>query len=144
MFWETETLAEQPSPNIQFNYLGQFDNMFTGSEIFEPAAEPPGAFSRVAGPSQTRPYLLEIMGIVVKEELRFMWLYSNAMHRTESVEKFAGEFMARLREIINHCCGKEGTELTVSDFPLASLTEDKFAKIAAKLGKSKKTAGAAG
>jgi non-ribosomal peptide synthase protein (TIGR01720 family) len=101
-----ERLRSLPQAEIQFNYLGQFDQMFTGSSIFEAAPEPPGAFARVASPLQPRPYLLEILGMVVNDELRMTWLYSKNVHQRSMIESLANEFMTCLRALISHCCEK--------------------------------------
>jgi non-ribosomal peptide synthase protein (TIGR01720 family) len=128
----SKSLQTLPQAAIQFNYLGQFNQLFSGA-LFEPAAEPPGAFARVASPNQRRPYLLEILGIVVHDELRMIWLYSESVHRHSTVEALANVFMESLRVVIEHCCTRTRREFTPSDFPLANLSQAKLDKIAAKL-----------
>jgi non-ribosomal peptide synthase protein (TIGR01720 family) len=126
-------LQALPQATIQFNYLGQFNQLFSGAALFEPAAEPPGAFARIASPRQPRPYVLEILGIVVNEELRLIWLYSENVHRRSTIEGLATEFMARLRALIAHCCAQTRREFTPSDFPLADLNQAKLDKLYARV-----------
>lgn len=128
-----ESLQTLPQAAIEFNYLGQFNQLFTRASLFKPAAEPPGAFARVASANQLRPYLLEILGIVVNEELRMMWFYSENVHQRSTVERLANAFMESLRVLIAHCCAQTRREFTPSDFPLANLNQAKLDKLAAKL-----------
>ncbi len=122
-----------PSPQIQFNYLGQFQQVFQSMPMFDPAAEPPGAFARVASPKQPRPYLLEILGLISDDRLKMLWHYSRNLHRGDSVEALAEAYMTKLRGLITHCCDKSGREFTPSDFPLANLNQEKLKKLAARL-----------
>lgn len=117
----TRRLKALPQAEIQFNYLGQFDQMFTGSSMFEEAPEPPGAFARVASPMQPRPYLLEILGMVVNDELRMTWLYSENMHKRSTIESLASDFIKCLRTLISDSSEKEVPEHTSPDSPRASL-----------------------
>ena len=122
-----------PAPEIQFNYLGQFQQLFASTPLFDPAEEPPGAFARVGAASQRRPYLLEVIGLVADDQLKLMWHYSKNLHRRESVAALANEYMSRLRGLIVHCCSRQDREFTPSDFPLANLDQQKLNKLAARL-----------
>jgi non-ribosomal peptide synthase protein (TIGR01720 family) len=128
-----QRLRTLPQAAMQFNYLGQFNQLFSASSLFAPAAEPPGAFARVASSKQPRPYLIEILSMVVHEELRMMWLYSANVHRHDTVAGLANDFITCLRDLISHCCAQTQRQFTPSDFPLANLNQASLDKLAARL-----------
>jgi amino acid adenylation domain-containing protein/non-ribosomal peptide synthase protein (TIGR01720 family) len=115
-----ERLRGTREAEVSFNYLGQFDQVLGGSE-FSAAPESTGAVQDARG---MRPHLLAINGMVVDGQLRMTWGYSEAMHRRESVEYVAGEFIEVLREIVEHCRNEEAGGYTPSDFPLANLDQE--------------------
>ena len=68
-----EPLCALPQPEINFNYLGQLDQIQRGSSLFGLAGESTGA---ERDPQGGRPHLLEIVGSVVGGCLQVEWLYS--------------------------------------------------------------------
>ncbi len=128
-----ERLAAVPRADIQFNYLGQFNQVLAAESMFQPAPEPPGAFARVASPRQPRPYLLEILGMIAGDELRLWWIYSENLHERATVERLASDFMSSLRSILSHCSGRKEREFTPADFPLANLDQRKLDLLSKRL-----------
>jgi len=120
----SEDVARQmlllPRAEASFNYLGQFDQVLSGSSLFGVSREPAGT---VHGPQGTRAYALEVLGHVVEARLQVDWTYSENLHRGATVEGLAERFASALRAIIRHCqrTGEEG--YTPSDFPHAGLDQ---------------------
>ena len=123
-------LEEMPEPEISFNYLGQVDQVLRDSTLFLPGTENTG--SPIAGVNP-RQHLLDVTGIVAQGKIQFNWQYSEQLHRRETIEKLAGEYLTCLRELIAHCRSAEAGGYTPSDFTLAKLTQKTLAKVASQL-----------
>lgn len=123
-------LKELPQAEIALNYLGQFDQVFESSRLFKPAVEDVGRM--VAGCNRRR-YAIEVNAMVVRGKLQASWSYSARLHRGETIEKVAAQFVACLRELIEHCVEAEAGQKTPSDFPLANLSEKELERIASAL-----------
>src|SRR5215468_8654157 len=119
-------------PQISFNYLGQFDQVFGQSELFKPSAESCGVGQSFNNP---RPFLLDINVLIANGQLRVTWTYSENVHRRETIERLAGYFSEYLKGLILHCQSPESGGYTPSDFPDAELTQEKLDEIIARLGK---------
>lgn len=63
-----------------------------------------------------RSYLIEINGLVIGERLQMDWTYSEAIHKRETVESLANNFMEALRSLINYSHSSEANGYTPSDF----------------------------
>ncbi len=115
------------SPEISFNYLGQFDwpagegrllrTVLTGPDLDE-------------DPDGTRTHLLDVVGRVVGGCLEFTWSYSAQRHREETVAGLAGRFRDALRDIAEHCARPDAGGRTPSDFPLAGLDQQAVDRLA--------------
>ena len=119
----SEALARADRSEILFNYLGQIDNVLAESKLFSLTRES-------SGPNQSekaqRSHLLEINGVVIEGRLQLTWIYSEALHRQETIESLTVEYMQTLRRLVAHCRRAEAAALTPSDFPLADLTQEKL------------------
>jgi len=116
-----EALRALPPAEVSFLYLGQLDQVLDGDAAFAPARESSGPSRSLNG---ARQYLFEVSAMVLGEELRVTWVYSENLHRQETVEKLAQGFVDNLRWIIAHCQSPAAGGYTPSDFPLAGLDED--------------------
>ncbi|MCP4397916.1 MAG: amino acid adenylation domain-containing protein [bacterium] len=116
-------LQSQPQGEVLFNYMGQFDQMIAASQLFEPAAESSG---RNNSPSNTRSHLLEVVGTVIGGELQMKWIYSKQIHRQETIESLAQDFLTILQDPIAYCQNPEAGGYTPSDFPLANIDESQL------------------
>jgi non-ribosomal peptide synthase protein (TIGR01720 family) len=109
-----ERLQVQPRAEVAFLYLGQFNLAGTGSSPLLSAA------SECAGPSRSsrnmRKYLFEVTAAVVDGELKVAWIYSQNIHRRETVENLAERFLVSLRALIGSCRSAEVIGYTPSDF----------------------------
>ncbi|MGA9380672.1 MAG: condensation domain-containing protein, partial [Phormidium sp.] len=122
---QTRKLAE-----ISFNYLGQFSQIANQSSPIELAKESNGNNQSVEG---QRPCLLDINAIIANERLQIDWTYSSNLHRSETIEKIAQEFVVTLQEIIAHCLAPENGGYTPSDFPLVKLTQQQLDSVIVSL-----------
>jgi non-ribosomal peptide synthase protein (TIGR01720 family) len=76
-----------------------------------------------------------VVGAVVGGRLQVTWTYGESIHRGETVEKLAADFLARLRELISHCQSPEAGGHTPSDFKLAKVKQSQLDKLSARFGK---------
>jgi len=123
-------LVQQPSPEVTFNYLGQFVADDTSTNLFTPAREAAGP---EISPENRRAHLLEVLGSVTDGQLRFIWVYCPAIHDQATIERLAQRFVDALRAIIAHCKSPDAGGATPSDFPLAQLNARTLSKFAAQL-----------
>jgi non-ribosomal peptide synthase protein (TIGR01720 family) len=64
-------------------------------------------------------------------------MYSDQVHRRETIERLAHSYLESLRAIIAHCQSPEGRGFTPSDFPLVDLNQQALDKIVRKVKISK-------
>ncbi len=114
-------LAEQPRPDIVFNYLGQFDRVVADSPLFRFADDSPGPWH---SPRAARRHALEINCLIVQERLELRWTYSENLHRAETIERLAERYISALCSLIAHCQSAGAGGRTPSDFPLARLDQN--------------------
>jgi amino acid adenylation domain-containing protein/non-ribosomal peptide synthase protein (TIGR01720 family) len=130
---QSRRLGTVPRPQIRFNYLGQFDQVFWESSLFNPVREDSGPNQAI---DDQRPYLLDVTAMIANSCLRIDWTYSENIHRRATIEQLAGRFVESLSGLITHCLLPEAGGYTPSDFPLAALTQDKLDVVIAQLGQS--------
>ncbi|WP_290059537.1 non-ribosomal peptide synthase/polyketide synthase [Amycolatopsis solani] len=109
---------DHPAPRISFNYHGRWD-VGTGDDgWYRGRGE---SLGHDTDPDATRPYLLDVIGVVEGGELHLTWEYSADVHDESTVRALAEETLDALRGIIGHCAVAGGR--TPSDFPLARLDQ---------------------
>ncbi len=96
---------------VVFNYLGQFDQLFNPTGLFELAEEDYGATHSSKG---IRPYLLEINALVYQGKLKIDFIYSSNVHKPETIEAIAQLFQTTVDNLIE--------TLGDGDFSLANLS----------------------
>jgi amino acid adenylation domain-containing protein/non-ribosomal peptide synthase protein (TIGR01720 family) len=94
----TDKLQTQSQAEIRFNYLGQSDQILTESSLFAKALE---SSATARSLRSKRSYLLDINGIIVDGKLQLDWIYSQTIHRRETVEVIAQNFVEILKSIIH-------------------------------------------
>jgi non-ribosomal peptide synthase protein (TIGR01720 family) len=119
-------LERMPQAEVSFNYLGQVDRVLDDESRFCAAPESSG---QPRSPRDCRQHLLEINSVVAAGRLQLSWTYSQHVHRRESIEEVAAQYIKALQRIIRHCQSEEAGGYTPSDFPLARLDEDKLDKL---------------
>ncbi|MGK9269330.1 amino acid adenylation domain-containing protein [Bacillus inaquosorum] len=123
--------SEKGSPDISFNYLGQFDQDIQ-SKAFEVSDIKPG---NEISPEWERPYALDISGAVSSGCLNMHMIYNRLQFEKKTIQTFAGHFKQTLENIIEHCTGKENREWSASDFTDEDLTLDELSEIMGAVNK---------
>lgn len=112
-------------PNlIEFNYLGQTDNMnmeqmALGLSIVD---EKPG-HTRAAENHRTNE--LEIDVIVFAEEMKIRIAYSGARYAQDTMQSLANSFIQHLNHIVQHCLQLQRC-WRVDEYPLLKLSQEEF------------------
>jgi non-ribosomal peptide synthase protein (TIGR01720 family) len=125
-----QRLRQMPQPEVLFNYSGQFDQTFTDSGMFSIAHEKRG-LDRSA--QNQRQHLLEISGAIVNGRLQLTWVYAQQVHKRETVERLAADFIMALQQLIEQCQWGEVIGFTPSDFPEAELSQQELDELVAEL-----------
>ncbi|MFV0131782.1 non-ribosomal peptide synthase/polyketide synthase [Streptomyces sp. HMX87] len=120
-------LTDAPSPQVGFNYHGRWDTGSGTEEGLFRAALPPAG--RDTDPDESRPYLLDITGVVQDGRLELGWTYPSAVYDESTVRRLAEEMCAALRDIVAHCTAPDAGGRTPSDFPLAGLTQEQLDRL---------------
>ena len=115
----TEQIKSITTPDIAFNYLGQFDQIQseTGWKF---ATEPTGNNHSL---KHIRSHLLDVNALVVNGELQITWTYSSNIYSHNTIEKLAENYLQAIQSIIEHCQLESNKGYTPSDFPLAQLNQ---------------------
>jgi non-ribosomal peptide synthase protein (TIGR01720 family) len=116
----------KPSPHaglpggsdIAFNYLGQFDQMLTGTPLIRVAEESSGPNQ---GAGNRRSHLIEVLLLVFDGSLHMEWHYHPACHSHEQIETWADLYVDALTELVAHCTDAGAGGYTPADFPLVAL-----------------------
>ncbi|OUB65039.1 non-ribosomal peptide synthetase [Bacillus thuringiensis serovar zhaodongensis] len=123
----------QQKPSISFNYLGQFDQVFSRESLFMQET----GFTFLDHAPDSKPFhLIDVIGMVKDEKLHFVWMYSREQFSKLKIQLIADGMLRHLRQLIN----KPTTEsaFTVSDFADAEdLTEESLSKVLLKLTKKR-------
>jgi non-ribosomal peptide synthase protein (TIGR01720 family) len=114
-------LRSAPEPEITFDYLGQFDHAVSSTSSLAAAPESAGPLRSKEG---MRESLLDITALVTGGKLRVDWNFSENVHRHETIERLAHNYIAALKELIAHCVS--GGAYIPADFPHASLSRDEL------------------
>jgi amino acid adenylation domain-containing protein/non-ribosomal peptide synthase protein (TIGR01720 family) len=117
---EAEQWSGGAEAQVSFNYLGQFDQLFTERSAWVVAEESSGAAHDVGG---ERGHLIDVSGMITGGRLQVTWAYSEGVYRRETIEAVAQGYVEALEELIAHCRSAEAGGFTPSDFPLAKLNE---------------------
>ena len=131
-----EKIRRLPQAQINFNYLGQFDQALQESAGFGLVQETNIYDRYPAGP---RSHVLEIVGIVVRGCLQVEWSYSANLHRAETISALAEAMRENLRAIIRHCRAAEAKVFAPADFAEFDWDQNELSNIAAAIVKSKGT-----
>jgi len=115
-------LRSGPEAEVSFNYLGQFDQLFTGSP-FQPAKESSGPWYSERA---KRRYLLFVPASIVGDQFQITFVYSKNLHKHSTIQRLAEMYIKALREIIANCESLLTDVYTPSDFPLAELAQEEL------------------
>ena len=107
-----EALRALPQPQVSFNYLGRFDQVFREDALFSLAQEATGLTRH---PQERRTHALEIDGLVMAGALTFDCAGAAGA-------ELAPRFLAELSALVDALAHAQPSA-TPSDFPLAGLTQ---------------------
>jgi amino acid adenylation domain-containing protein/non-ribosomal peptide synthase protein (TIGR01720 family) len=91
-------LETVPTPQIFFNYLGQFDQVLDADGIFERANESAGPDEPA---SNARATVLGISGSIGGGQLHLAWRYDTRLHRRDSIAKLASMFRDTVEQVLD-------------------------------------------
>jgi hypothetical protein len=74
--------------------------------------------------------LLEVSAALVGDRLETSWRFSRAVHRRETIEQLARDYVAVLAEL-SHGVGSIDAPRAVASFPAARLTDDELEDVLA-------------
>ena len=126
-------LSAVPSAMVGFNYLGQFDQVFGEDARFRYSSD---GFGEAMGADGQRVFALEAYGLISGGKLVMDFEYSENLHKRETIEAVAQDFIATLRGLIEHCLDPKAGGFTVSDFSDFEWDEDDLGSIADAISNS--------
>jgi amino acid adenylation domain-containing protein/non-ribosomal peptide synthase protein (TIGR01720 family) len=100
------------SPEICFNYLGQFEDKTLGG-LFEMSEIPPG---NMMSPQSEREHALDINCEIMNGEMRLRLGYNRRRYDQKIIRSILSGFEKSITEIIRRCLDKGETELTAADY----------------------------
>jgi amino acid adenylation domain-containing protein/non-ribosomal peptide synthase protein (TIGR01720 family) len=125
-----ESVRSLPQAEIVFNYLGQFNQTFSDSSIFKISRDSQG---QTHSPWNRETYLLNIDALVIDNQLKVEWAYSEKIHRQSTIERLAQGFVEALQVLVTHCQSPEVGGYTPSDFPEADLSQQDLERFLRKI-----------
>ncbi|MBU0485479.1 MAG: amino acid adenylation domain-containing protein [Proteobacteria bacterium] len=117
------------SPQIIFNYLGQFDDDLQ-SDFATMAEESTGTS---VSPAFETTHDLCISSIVLRGVLDISVTYNRHHFKPDTIEGFNAIYATELRNIISHCLSRDSTEITPSDIDYDGLNIDELQNVLAGL-----------
>src|SRR5204862_3106291 len=126
-------LAQHPTPQLSFNYLGVIEQATgehtrEGSQFFHATPMAPEESGPPFSLKGRRPHVLDLLGRVQNGQLHLTWIYSQRLHARSTIEHIAHHYAETLRRLIDHCRNVETHHYTPSDFPTAGLNQARLDK----------------
>ena len=90
-------------------------------------------FGESRHPQGQRAYQLEINARIVGGQLQLECLYSLDLHRRQTIEGLALDYLSYLRELVAESTQSESVVFSPSDFPLADLDQEDMDALAGLL-----------
>ncbi|CAM4488417.1 non-ribosomal peptide synthetase [Paenibacillus tarimensis] len=115
---ETAALKWSLQPEVNFNYLGQFDAAREDAGILTS----PYSMGPTVSPDFRRPAVLDVTAMITGGRLAAAVSYNRYEYSAEQMEQLVRSFHNCLQAIIEHCAGREKTELTPSDLGNSKLS----------------------
>ncbi len=113
-----EGLEFRLTPQVSFNYLGNFDTDLEHVSFGMPE-EPVGTS---CDPDLKREYEIDVSGMVVDKRLQMELLYNKMQYKAETMETLLNHFQSQLGRIISYCLTRKNRELTPSDLTYKNFT----------------------
>jgi non-ribosomal peptide synthase protein (TIGR01720 family) len=129
--------ATLPTPEIAFNYLGQFDQIFAGDSIF--ARE-----LHVTGPERSlrgeRSHPLAVTALVMERRLRIDFGFSSNQFQAVTIERLAEAFLNSLRSLISYCRSERNGSAVQAEPDEFGWSESQLEEITAAIGGAARSA----
>ncbi len=126
-----DALVTASPAQISFNYLGRLDLALESEGPFRPAAEPAG---REHAPDSPRAHLLDVVAAVAADGLRVQWIFSQRVHRRETIARVGERFAAEVRALLGQFRTAGGQFSIAADFPLARLSSGDLSRVLERRG----------
>ncbi len=112
-----------PRAEIVFNYLGQFDHLFSKNPLFKIRSESTGA---TLNSLEQRPYTFEITGHISAGRLQVRWSYSHNLHSQETIERLAKSLLSTIQELIACSESSLNHSLPLNELLQGGLTQEEL------------------
>jgi amino acid adenylation domain-containing protein/non-ribosomal peptide synthase protein (TIGR01720 family) len=124
---------------ISFNYLGQYQQLERSDALLKPLESMAGETREAGGTADVghdapRFGLFEISAIVFKGQLKFAFTFNRHMRHQDSIRRWVSECRQTFVDIIHNLVKLPPTP-TLTDFPMLSLTHDRFHSMLGRLAK---------
>ena len=106
-------LRETANPEVSFLYLGQLDQPLAQLELFTKAEE---SYGMQHSGTIRRPHLIDFSAYVADGQLLINWAYSEQVHKRDTIQRLAQNYLDALRSLITFCLSSEETHFTPPDF----------------------------
>ncbi|MDM5296915.1 amino acid adenylation domain-containing protein [Bacillus pumilus] len=120
-----EDIAFDVTPEISFNYLGQFDEQIGGGGLNRSSWNAGQSLS----PESEKPHALDIVGLVEQGMLRMTISYHGLEFEESTMEQFKDLLEKNVKSLISHCMSQDETQITPSDVGDDDLTMDELEKL---------------
>ncbi|UIN44643.1 bacitracin non-ribosomal peptide synthetase BacA [Bacillus licheniformis] len=122
----TEELQKiQTQAPLSFNYFGEMNNDMN-RKVFSQSPFSPG---ESIGGKIVRHYAIEMNAISLNGELTIYTTFNQDQYQTSAIEQLNQSFKENLEKIVDHCVGKDGSDMTPSDYGDVSLGLEELERI---------------
>ncbi|NOU17171.1 MAG: amino acid adenylation domain-containing protein [Bacteroidales bacterium] len=126
MISENTNSAYKLTPQISFNYLGQFDEDIKFINDFTLAKESTGITN---SPEGLLSFDISFSGMVRNKKLEIILSYNKSKYNHEGMELLLNQFKQELLNIVQFCLSKDNQETTSSDFDYKNLSVEELESI---------------
>ncbi|NOY60221.1 MAG: amino acid adenylation domain-containing protein, partial [Calditrichaeota bacterium] len=123
-----ESVAE---PEIVFNYLGQYDNVFSNTGLFRPVAD---ALGSERSPENHREYLVDISCSIKNGQLDVRIGFSKNIHKETTIRKLLNLYMSAIHRLIHFSREKSQSDYSSVHFESAEIDNEEFENLISELG----------
>ncbi|WP_046004123.1 non-ribosomal peptide synthetase [Pseudoalteromonas rubra] len=116
----SELLENCQASELEFNYLGQFDQVLNQQAAFKVASESSG---RDVSEARAASHALSMTGVVMQGELAFNLSFDARVYQKQMLQNLMDSIAEALTDIAVHCTQAQVRRFTPSDFPLASVSQ---------------------
>lgn len=122
---EDPQIVQMNTPELVFNYLGQFDQVANQGHAFAILDEKKGAS---VSPLRRPHHSITINGMVNHNVLQMDITFDAQRYAPASMNEFKRFFVTAIKELVAHCISCETPWHSPSDFPLAKVTPQQLNK----------------